>query len=423
MTSPGIVIVGAGQAGAVAADALRKHGFRGRITMLGRERHKPYERPPLSKAVLVAAEEPGLDVLTQEAWALGDIDLLSSSDAVALDPSRREVRLADGRVLAYEMCLIATGGEASTLACAPAGHPHVHYVRTLDDARRLRAALQSKPQAAILGGGFLGLEIANSALSAGAAVTVLERATSLLDRFLPPEASAWLASGLREAGARLLLGASLGGVHSLPSGRMRLATDAGDLEVDEVVVAIGLSPNDALARDAGLEIAAGGGILVDALCRTSDEHVFACGDCTSQQRPGQTAPTRLESWQNANEQARTAAAAMLGAPIPAPAVPWFWTDQGKHNIQVLGLPAPGLEYVRRGDPATGKVLWVGHRGAIPLHGVAVNAGADLRAIRPLLEQGRPVQFDDFQLDATNLRAWAKRMQADAVPTVQPPLRA
>ncbi|VTU22994.1 Anthranilate 1,2-dioxygenase system ferredoxin--NAD(+) reductase component [Variovorax sp. PBS-H4] len=417
MTSPGVVIVGAGQAAAVAARALREQGYRGRITMLGRERHKPYERPPLSKAVLVAAEEPSLDVLAPEAWALGDIDLLSNSDATALDLSKRQVRLAGGQVLPYDMCLVATGGEANTLASAPAGHPQVHYVRTLDDARRLRAALQGKPKIAILGGGFLGLEIANSALSAGAAVTVLERATCLLDRFLPPEASAWLASGLREAGARLLLGASLHGVRSLPGGRMRVATDTGDLEVDEVVVAIGLSPNDALARGAGLEIAAGGGILVDASCRTSNEHVFACGDCTSQQRPGQAAPTRLESWQNANEQARTAAAAMLGAPLPAPVVPWFWTDQGKHNIQVLGLPAPDLEYVRRGDPASGKVLWIGHRDAIPLHGVAINAGADLRAIRPLFEQRRTVQFDDFRDDATHLRAWAKQMQAGAVSTV------
>jgi len=417
MTSPGIVIIGAGQAAAVAARALREHGYQGRITMVGRERHKPYERPPLSKAVLVNAEEPSLDVLTREAWTLGDIDLLSSNEAVALDLSKRQVRLAGGQVLSYDMCLIATGGEAKTLASAPAGHPHVHYVRTLDDARRLRAALRGKPEVAILGGGFLGLEIANSALSAGAAVTVLERATSLLDRFLPPEASALLESALREAGARLLLGVSLRGIGSLPNGRMHLATDAGELEAGEVVVAIGLSPNDALAREAGLEIAAGGGILVDALCRTSDEHVFACGDCTSQKRPGQTAPTRLESWQNANEQARTAAAAMLGAPIPTPPVPWFWTDQGKDNIQVLGLPAPDLDYVRRGDPATGKVLWVGHRGAIPLHGVALNAGADLRAIRPLFELGRPVQFDDFALDATNLRAWAKQMQAGAVSTV------
>lgn len=385
--------------------------------MLGRERHKPYERPPLSKAVLVATEEPRLEVLTEESWTRSDIVLLSGSDAVALDLAQQHVRLADGQVLEYEMCLIATGGEANTLASAPPANPRVHYLRTLDDARRLRAALQVKPQVAILGGGFLGLEIANSALSAGAAVTVLERAATLLDRFLPPEASAWLESGLRDAGAQILLGVSLSDVHSLPSGRMRLITDVGDLEVDEVIVAIGLLPNDALARDAGLEIAAGGGILVDATCRTSNEHVFACGDCTSQQRPGQIAPTRLESWQNANEQARTAAAAMLGAPLPGPAVPWFWTDQGKHNIQVLGLPAPDLEYVRRGDPAEDKVLWIGHRGSVPLHGVAINAGSDLRAIRPLFNRRQPVQLEDFQLDTINLRAWAKQMQADADATV------
>ncbi|WP_280812641.1 FAD-dependent oxidoreductase [Variovorax sp. TBS-050B] len=412
-----MLIIGAGQAAAVAAQALREHGHRGRITMLGRERHRPYERPPLSKAVLVAAEEPILDVVAQEAWALGDIDLRRSSEASALNLSRRQVRLAGGEVIGYDMCLIATGGEANTLACAPAGTPHVHHVRTLDDARRLRAALQHRPQVAVLGGGFLGLEIANAALAAGATVTVLERATSLLDRFLPPEASAWLASGLRQAGARLMLGTSLGGLQSLPGGRIRLATDAGDLAVDEVVVAIGLSPNDGLARDAGLQIAAGGGILVDALCRTSDERVFACGDCTSQQRPGQAGPTRMESWQNANEQARTAAAAMLGAPVPTPAVPWFWTDQGPHNIQVLGLPAPDLAYVRRGDPAGGKSLWIGHRDGVPLHGVAVNAGADLRALRPLFEQGQPLEFDDFRQDATNLRAWVRQMRAGAASTV------
>lgn len=417
MTSPGVVIVGAGQSAAVAAQALREHGYRGRITMLGRERHRPYERPPLSKAVLAAVEEPRLDVLTEEAWARSDIELLSSSEAISLDLLRQHVRLADDQVLDYEMCLIATGGEARTLAVAPPAQACVHHIRSLDDARRLRAALQCKPQVAILGGGFLGLEIANSALSAGAAVTVLERATSLLDRFLPPEASAWLESSMRHAGARMLLGTSLSDVQALPSGRMRLLSDAGPLEVDEVVVAVGLSPNDALARDAGLALAAGGGILVDASCRTSNENVFACGDCTSQQRPGQTTPTRLESWQNANEQARIAAAAMLGAPLPAPVLPWFWTDQGQHNIQVLGQPAPDLEYLRRGDPADGKAVWIGHRGSVPLHGVALNAGADLRAIRPLFERARPVPLKDFQRDATNLRAWARQMHADAIATV------
>lgn len=423
MSSHGVVIVGAGQAAAVAAQALREHGYRGPITMLGRERHKPYERPPLSKAVLVAAEEPSLDVIAQDAWDLGDFDLRSGSEAVALDLAKRQVRLADGQVLPYDMCLLATGGEASTLASAPPGRPHVHYVRTLDDARRLRAALRGWPRVAILGGGFLGLEIAHSALSAGASVTVIERATSLLDRFLPPEASAWLESGLRQAGARLLLGTALERLVALPRGGLCLTTPAGDIEADELVVAIGLSPNDALARDAGLAIAPGGGVLVDAQCRTSNEHVFACGDCTSQRRPGNEAPTRLESWQNANEQARAAAAAMVDAPGPAPVVPWFWTDQGRHNIQMLGLPAPGLDYVRRGDPTTGKALWIGHRDAVPLHGVAINAGADLRALRPLFEQRRAVLLDEFQRDTTDLRAWARQMRGGAPSTVYLPLKA
>ncbi|VTU30667.1 NAD(P)/FAD-dependent oxidoreductase [Variovorax sp. RA8] len=416
MTSPGVVIVGAGQSAAVAARTLREQGYRGCITMLGRERHRPYERPPLSKAVLTAVEEPRLDVLTEDAWVRNDIELLSNSEAVAVDLQRRHVRLADGRVIGYERCLIATGGEAQTLPFVPTAHPRVHHIRTLDDARRLRASLQVRPQVAILGGGFLGLEVAHSALSAGASVTVLERAASLLVRFLPCEASAWLEARMRDAGAKLLLGASLSDVHASPSGRMRLIAGAGDLEVDELIVAVGLSPNDSLAREAGLEVAAGGGILVDASCRTSNEHVFACGDCTSQQRPGQTAPTRLESWQNANEQARTAAASMLGAPLPAPAVPWFWTDQGQHNIQVLGLPAPDLEYVRRGDLASDKVMWIGHRGSVPLHGVVINAGSDLRAIRPLFERGQPVQWEDFPLHTTNLRAWVKQLQAHASTT-------
>lgn len=417
MMSPGIVIVGAGQSAAVAAYTLREQGYDGRITMLGRERHRPYERPPLSKAVLVAPEEPQLDVLTEESWTRSNIHLLSSSEAVALNLQQQHVRLADGQVFQYEMCLIATGGEAKKIEFASHANPHFHYIRTIDDARRLRAALQAKPQIAILGGGFLGLEIANSALEVGAAVTVIERDTSLLDRFLPPEASAWLESRMRDSGARVLLGASLRDVHSMSSGRIRLITDVSDLEVDDVIVAIGLSPNDTLAREARLNVAAGGGILVDEFCRTSDKHVFACGDCTSRLRPGQAVPTRLESWQNANEQARTAAAAMLGIRLPVPAVPWFWTDQGKHNIQVLGLPAPDLKYVRRGDPANDKVLWIGHRHSVPLHGVAINSGSELRAIRPLFERERPVQLDYFQQHAINLRAWVKQVQTDASPTV------
>jgi 3-phenylpropionate/trans-cinnamate dioxygenase ferredoxin reductase component len=414
MSSAGIVIVGAGQSAAVAARTLREYGYGGPITMLGREHHKPYERPPLSKAVLMAAQEPPLDVLPEEFWSRSNVNLLSGSTVVALDVARQNLRLANGQVFDYEKCLLATGGEARTLACLPASNNRVHYIRTLDDARRLRAALQRRPRVGILGGGFLGLEIAHSALAAGASVTVVERAVALLDRFVPAETSAWIESKLRHEGAQLILGASISTARSLEQGRILLVTDAGAcFEVDEVVVAVGLSPNDTLGRQAGLNLGPGGGVLVDSNCRTSNEHVFASGDCASQRRQGQELPTRMESWQNANEQARTAAAAMLGARVPEQPVPWFWTDQGTHNIQMLGLPADDLEYVRRGDPANAKALWIGHRHLVPVHGVAINAGAELRAIRPLFERELPVRLQDFQLPTTNLRAWAKQTQPEA----------
>jgi 3-phenylpropionate/trans-cinnamate dioxygenase ferredoxin reductase subunit len=414
MNTGDIVIVGSGQSAAVAAHALREGGFGERIVMVGREVHQPYERPPLSKACLVAAEEPRLDVLPDDAWLRCDVELLAGKVAVRLDAAGRRLHLADGGSLAFGACLLATGGEARVLPnLAP--RRGVHYLRTLDDARRLRAALRQRPRLAVLGGGFLGLEIAHSALAAGATVTLLESAPSLLARFVPPEASEWLEATLRSEGAQLLLSRSVATAAELENGRSLLVTTDGTrLEVDEVVVAVGMVPHDALAREAGLAIAAGGGVLVDASCRTSSPHVFACGDCASQLRPGQSEPSRMESWQNANEQARAAAAAMLGAAAPVSAYPWFWTDQGKHNLQMLGLPASGLEYIRRGEPALGKALWVGHRGGVPVHGVALNAGGDLRALRPLFERGRPVPLHAFGDPTLNLRAWAKQCLAEAV---------
>jgi 3-phenylpropionate/trans-cinnamate dioxygenase ferredoxin reductase component len=415
----GILVVGAGQAAAVAAQALREGGYDGRIVMVGRELHRPYERPPLSKAMLSGTQEPRLDVLADEAWMRCGVELLAGSEAVRLEPALRRLHLANGDSIRYEQCLLATGGEARALACLPPGMPGVHYLRTVDDARRLREALQRRPRLAILGGGFLGLEIAHSALAAGASVTVLEAAPQLLARFLPPEASAWVEATLRAEGARLQLATSLAGATPLQGGGLVLLTSEGArIEADEVVVAIGLVPNDALARDAGLAIAPGGGVLVDASCRTSAPHVFACGDCASQLRAGQSQPVRMESWQNANEQARAAAAGLLGAAAPASAYPWFWTDQGRHNIQMLGLPAAGLEYVRRGDPATGKAMWIGHRDGVPVHGVSIGAGGDLRTLRPLFERGLPVPVAAIRQEDLNLRAWARQAHAGAAPALQ-----
>ncbi|SFO76581.1 3-phenylpropionate/trans-cinnamate dioxygenase ferredoxin reductase subunit [Variovorax sp. PDC80] len=410
MSREPIVIVGAGQSAAVAAQTLREFAHRGRIVMLGQEAHRPYERPPLSKAVLSAEVEPRLDVLPESVLSHIDVELLPNVEVVALDPERQEVRARDGRVFAYGTCLLATGGEAMTMAGLPRGTPRVHYIRTLDDARRFRAALGERPRIAIIGGGFLGLELAHSALAAGASsVALLARTPPLLERFLPSEASAWLASALAREGVRLVLDDSLVHARAAENGCMELVTAAGlRLEADQIVVAIGLVPNDQLARDAGLGIADGGGVLVDAECRTTDPFVFAVGDCASQLRRGQPRPTRVESWQNANEQARAAAAAILGLRPPPPVVPWFWTDQGRHNLQVLGAPASDLQYLRCGDPLHDKALWIGHRDGVPIHGVALNCGAELRAIRPLFDRAQPVDVSDLSHEIVNLRAWARQ---------------
>ena len=410
-----IVVVGAGQAAARAAHALREAGYGGELVLVGAEAHRPYERPPLSKAVLCQAQEPVLDVLPSAQFDGCGLRFVAGVRAERLDPVGRRIHLSDGRVLAYRQCLLATGGRARTLAALPPGTPRVHYLRSLDDARRLRAVLAPGVRLAVVGGGFLGLEAAASAQAQGAQATVVESAPALLSRFLPADASAWLAQAARTQGVALQLGRTLREARADTNGVQLVLDDGALLQADQLLVAIGLEPHSELARDAGLAIdARNGGIAVDAQCRSSDPHVFAAGDCASQFNPHLGLQLRLESWQNANEQARAAAAGMLGLPTPAAPYPWFWTDQGPHNLQMLGLAAPDLAYVRRGDPAANaQALWIGHREGVPVHGIALNAGGELRALRALFDTRTPFDPDAFAAHAGPLRAWVKATQAAA----------
>jgi 3-phenylpropionate/trans-cinnamate dioxygenase ferredoxin reductase subunit len=416
-----IVIVGAGQAGAMAAAALRERGHAGRIVMLGREAHPPYERPPLSKEILCAEAEPRLGVLADDAFEKHAIEWRGESVASGLDLQRRELRLADGSVVSYDRCLLATGGSPRVLPALPPGLPGVHYLRTLDEARRLRACLSDGCRVVVVGGGFLGLELASSALRRGASVHILEAAPRLLDRFLPPECSSWLADRARQAGAQLHLATTVAQAEAAPgadgTATVRLQTaDGRDFEADVVVVAVGLAPDTALARDAGLAIdPANGGIVVDARCRTSDPFVFAAGDCASQHRSLTGSPARYESWQNANEQGRAAAAGMLGQDAPPEPYPWFWTDQFGVNLQMLGLAAPDLAYVPRGNPGgeSPRAIWLGHRDGVPVHAIAVNAGGDLRQMRVLFERRLPLDPAAFADPSNPLRAQVKAAQKAA----------
>lgn len=423
-----IVIVGAGQGGAMAAAALRAMGYAGRLALIGRESHPPYERPPLSKAVLRAADaEQAAAIHPPAFYADQDIELLRGMEAVAIDRARREIRLADGTTLGYDRCLLATGGQARELAGLPRGAADAHYIRTLDDARGLRTCLRAGARIAIVGGGFLGLEIASTALDSGADVAIIESAERLLPNALPAPFSDWLAARATARGARLHLGARIASVTAGGSGRTSAALvlhqgeTAGEaIPADAIVVAIGLQPDVALARAAGLEIdPQNGGIRVDEHCRSSDPNVLAIGDCASQHRGFLGRHARLESWQNANEQARAAAAAMLDTEPPAPPYPWFWTDQFGCNIQMLGMPAPGLVYACRGDAEPGadapRFIWLGHRNGVPVHGVAVNAAADLRQMRVLFERGIRVDPTGFADAGGALKPWIKACQQAAAP--------
>lgn len=421
-----ILIVGNGQAAATAVHALRSHGFAGCIRVVGSEAHLAYERPPLSKAMLSDPDAgvPGLHIHSADFYQDARIDLMLQKTVTRIDAEHNMALLEDGQQLPYDYCLLATGGRARQLPDYPYGDPHIHYLRTADDALKLRQSLNASSRVAILGGGFLGMELASTTRALGASVDVIEAADSLLARNAPSVFSTWLVQRARLAGVTLHLGSR---VHAAALQKTResdapvtLSLDNGcRIEADHLIVAVGLTPNTEVALRSGLAICMQtGGIQIDRHGRTSVPNVFAAGDCATRVDPETGERLRIESWQNANEQARIAAQAMLGQAPAAAAFPWFWTDQFDCNIQMLGATAAGLQFVQRGDidanTAVPKFLLLGIEDGIPRYALAVNAGADLRALRPLLEKGIPIDPQAFGDVDLPVKQFAKKTTAAAI---------
>ncbi|MGO8067039.1 NAD(P)/FAD-dependent oxidoreductase [Rhizobium leguminosarum] len=339
------VILGAGECGARTAFALREKGFTGEITLVGAEPLPPYERPPLSKAGSTDAGDPKF-IAAAEKYIENGIRLLTGLEARDVDPASRTVTLSDGTVLSYDKLLLATGAAARSFPGAPEGSLHIRSLRTHHDAAALRDAMKPGRHIAIIGGGFIGLELAATARLLGADVTVIEGLERVLKRGVPEEIAHLLTERHRAEGVDIRCGVSIQTL-TAENGKAKIRLSTGEaIEADLVLVGIGARPNVEIAERAGLAI--DNGIAVDTYLQTSAPDVFAAGDCCSFPLSiygGRR--VRLESWRNAQEQGTLAAANMLGLNEAVSAVPWFWSDQYDMTLQISGLAEGAATHQRR----------------------------------------------------------------------------
>ena len=376
-----IVIIGAGQAGVQAAATLRAEGFGGTLTLIGEEPYPPYQRPPLSKAYLAGdfARER-LFLKPDSFYVETGCDLRLRTVAIAIDRAAKIVRLSDGTALGYDRLLLTTGARVRRVPVPGADLPGVHYLRGIEDVDALRPRFQPGARLAVVGGGYIGLEVAAVAVKHGLDVTVVEAADRVMVRAASPQLSAFYEEEHRSHGVKFQLGAMAEAFEG--AGRVEaVKTNHGCVTADFVLAGIGIVPNCELAQEAGLPC--DNGIAVDEFAATSDPDIFAAGDCTS--HPAFAGGrVRLESVQNAIDQARHAALAILAQPAVYREVPWFWSDQYDLKLQIAGLAQPGDVTVLRGNPQTRKFSVFHLRGGVVAAVEAVNAAPDYIVGRKLI---------------------------------------
>ncbi len=384
-----ILIVGGGQAGAQAIDTLRREGFVGRLVLVSDEAQLPYQRPPLSKKFLsgeLAAER--LLFRHQSFYDEHKIELKLGVTAIRLELAERRLTLSTGEVVLYDRLLLCTGAVSRKLTCPGADLPGVHYLRGIADAAGIQQAMTPGARAVIIGGGYIGLETAATARKLGCAVTVLEIADRVMSRVVASNVSDYFAHEHRGQGVKLICNTRV--VRLEGEGRVErvVCADGSSYEADLLLVGVGSMANTALAAQAGL--ACDNGVAVDEYCRTSDSAVFAAGDCTSHPSLRFEMRVRLESVDNAFEQAKAASLNMLGKPTVHDRVPWFWSDQFDNKLLIVGLSQGHDQQVTRGDPALRSFSVCYLKGGELLAVEAINHSKDYMAARKLIaERARP----------------------------------
>lgn len=408
MTASHIAIVGAGHAGGRVAQHLRALGHAGRVTLIGAEAHVPYERPALSKDLLLGTSaQESLALAPAEFWSA---DALSAARierihacADSLDIDARRVQLSNGRSVDFDLMVVATGGEARRPAFMTEAMPGVHVLRTLDDCLALKESLAGCRRLAIIGAGVIGMEVASTAISLGVPVTVLEAGNGIMNRCLPPLVAGWLAQQHIARGVELHTGVSVERIVAAERQQtnvLRLRVDATrngapfGIDADCVLIAIGVDCNPRFLMHTGLSDARG--ITVDAFCRSPQlPWLYAAGDvaCTLDSDAG--LHLRQETWRNAENQARAVAEIIMGRTQPYRETPWMWTDQLGHAIQVTGVPDSTDATVVRGDLNAASATVISLRDGCVSAGVTINQSRDRRHLEALVKSRR--RLDPQQL--------------------------
>ncbi|GAB3315238.1 NAD(P)/FAD-dependent oxidoreductase [Haliea atlantica] len=389
------LIVGASHAGAQAAVALRQHGWEGPITVIGDEPHLPYHRPPLSKDFLDGRKHEE-DILIRQAdfYQKSEVHFLLGSRACAIHRDDKQLEMEAGETLDYDALILATGARARRLDIPGAELQGIHYLRTLEDVHHIRQFAASGKRAVIIGGGYIGLETAASLHKLGLEVTVLEALPRVLARVTAPEVSAFYTRIHEEAGVRIMTDTQVAAFQGSANVEGVLCQNGEQYPADLVVVGVGILPNTELAGEAGLTV--DNGILVDAQCRTSDPDIFAAGDCAAHYSELYQRQIRLESVQNAFDQASVAAQTLCGKDACYQSLPWFWSDQYDLKLQICGLSQGYTRVILRGDPQHDRQLTVFYLAGERLLAIdAVNRPQDFLQGKRLLTAG--VKVDPEQL--------------------------
>ena len=397
----GIVIIGAGHAAGQAAASLRQAKFEGSITIIGDEAHVPYQRPPLSKQYLAGTQVADKVYLRAEKfYADKDIQLMLDTRATQIDPGTKTINLDNGETIAYEKLLISTGSRPRKLSIEGSDLSGIHYLRTMDDVDGIRADVKPGANLIIVGGGYIGLEVAAVGIELGMNVHVLEMEERILQRVTTPEMSAYYHKLHSDRGVHIHTQTGVTGFSGNGKVENVLCGDES-FAADIVIVGIGIIPNIEIAEEAG--ILCDNGIVVDDHCCTSDPDIYAAGDCTNHPNPLMNKRLRLESVPNAMDQARVSTANMLGDDKVYAAIPWFWSDQYELKLQMVGFSADGDSQVLRGDMENHQFAIFYLKDGKVVAADAVNSPKEFMLCKQLVgKPADPAQLADPETDLKSL---------------------